>query len=321
MFVLYSSKSIQSFSIENLIPEVMNNRANKSITVQAEIKAPVEMENQIYPCLWFDGKAREAAQFYCSVFENSTITDDNQMAVIFESSGQKFMCLNGGPEFAFNSSISFFVIFSSEEEIDEAWNKLLEGGSVLMPLDKYDWSRRYGWLQDRFGLNWQLSFGTTEESGQKFTPVLMFTGDQNGKAEQAMEFYTSVFEGSSVNGILRYSGNENVIPAAIQHAQFTLGGQHFMAMDSSLPSQASFNEAVSLVVECNSQDKIDYFWDKLTQNGEEVQCGWLKDQFGVSWQIVPSILSSLMSDPARSERVVKAFLQMKKFDIEKLMKA
>lgn len=279
------------------------------------------MKNQVYPCLWFNGNAREAAEFYCSVFDDSVITDDTPLVVNFEASGQKFMCLNGGPEFTFNSSISFFAICKSEEEINRTWNRLLDGSSVLMPLDKYDWSQRYGWLQDRFGLNWQLSFGTIEETGQIFTPVLMFTGEQNGKAEQALRLYTSVFEDSSITGILRYSGNENVIPGAVQHAQFRLGNQCFMAMDSSLPHQSTFNEAVSLVVECDTQKEIDYYWDKLTMNGEEVQCGWLKDQFGVSWQIVPTILDALMSDPARSERVVEAFLKMKKFDIEMLLKA
>lgn len=279
------------------------------------------MKKQIYPCLWFDGNAKEAAEFYCSVFDGSSITADTPLVVNFESAGQKFMCLNGGPEFVFNSSVSFFVICRTEEEIDKAWNKLLEGGSVLMPLDKYDWSKKYGWLQDRFGLNWQFSYGTIEETGQKFTPVLMFTAEQNGKAEQALGFYTSVFEDSAITGIMRYSGNENVIPGAVQHAQFRLGSQFFMAMDSSLPNQACFNEAVSFVVECDTQGEIDYYWNRLTEGGEEVQCGWLKDQFGVSWQIVPAILNELMSDPLRSERVVNAFLKMKKFDIEKLLKA
>jgi predicted 3-demethylubiquinone-9 3-methyltransferase (glyoxalase superfamily) len=90
-------------------------------------------------------------------------------------------------------------------------------------------------------------------------------------------------------------------------------------MDSSLMHNFSFNEAISLVVECNTQKEIDYYWDKLTDEGEEVQCGWLKDRFGVSWQIVPTILNELMSDPSKSQRVIDAFMKMKKFEIDKLI--
>jgi predicted 3-demethylubiquinone-9 3-methyltransferase (glyoxalase superfamily) len=157
--------------------------------------------------------------------------------------------------------------------------------------------------------------------GQKFTPVLMFTGKNNGRAEQAFLFYTSVFEGSGIKGVMRYEKGENEVEGTVKHAQFTLGNQVFMAMDSSLPHQFTFNEAVSLVVDCDTQKEIDYYWGRLTEGGEESQCGWLKDKFGVSWQIVPTILGSLMSDPSRSNRVIQAFLQMKKFNIEKLVNA
>jgi predicted 3-demethylubiquinone-9 3-methyltransferase (glyoxalase superfamily) len=279
------------------------------------------MKNQIYPCLWFDGKAKEAAEFYCEVFDDTAITNDTQMVVTFESAGQKFICLNGGPQFTFNPSVSFFVVCETIEEIDRAWQKLSEGGSVLMPLDKYEWSEKYAWVQDRFGLSWQLSYGKMEDVGQKFSPTLMFTGSKNGMAEQAIRYYISVFEGSGIVGILPYDEGENEIEGAVKHAQFNLGKTVFMAMDSSLPHGFSFNEAVSFVVECETQEEIDYYWNKLSAVPEAEQCGWLKDQYGVSWQIIPAILEKLMSDPSRSERVVNAFLQMKKFDIEKLVNA
>ena len=231
------------------------------------------------------------------------------------------MCLNGGPQFKFNPSVSFFVVCETEAEVDNAWKSLLEGGSVLMPLDKYEWSAKYGWLQDRFGVNWQLSFGKLEDVGQKFSPVLMFTGDQNGKAEQSFQFYTSVFDDSSVKGILRYTKGENEVEGAVKHAQFHLGKYVFMAMDSSFPHHFSFSEAISFVVECETQEEIDYYWDKLSAVPEAEQCGWLKDQFGISWQIVPNILGKLMSDPSKSDRVLQAFLKMKKFEIDKLINA
>jgi predicted 3-demethylubiquinone-9 3-methyltransferase (glyoxalase superfamily) len=275
----------------------------------------------IYPCLWFDGKAKEAAEFYCSVLVDTKITDENNVVVNFESSGQKFMCLNGGPEFTFNPSISFYIICKSEEEIDRLWAKFLEGGSVLMPLDKYEWSRKYGWLSDRYGVNWQLSFGGIEDVSQKISPVLMFTGDQCGKAEQALQFYISIFKNSKVKGIARYLKGENDVEGTVKHAQFILDDKVFMSMDSSFSHQFSFNEAVSFVVECDTQEEIDYYWDRLTEGGEEVQCGWLKDKFGVSWQVVPAVLGQLMSDPSRAERVMTVLLKMKKLEIEKLINA
>ncbi len=190
-----------------------------------------------------------------------------------------------------------------------------------MPLGKYEWSKKYGWVQDHFGVSWQLSIGFMEEVGQKISPQLMFTGAQNGKAEQAIHFYSSVFGNSKLKGIVRYTENENEVEGAVKHAQFSLGSHVFMAMDSSFPHQFGFNEAISLVVDCETQEEIDYFWGKLTEGGKEDQCGWLKDKFGISWQIVPTVLSKLLSDPKKSERVINAFLKMKKFDIEKLMNA
>lgn len=279
------------------------------------------MNNKIYPCLWFNGNAKEAAEFYTSVFKNSEITSENQYVTVFESLGQKFMCLNAGPEFTFNPCISFFVVCETEEETDRIWNSLVKGGEVLMALDKYDWSPKYGWLQDRFGVSWQLGFGKIEDVGQKFTPSLLFTGSQNGRAEDAINYYTSIFKNSKIEGVMKYAEGMGDTVGNIAHAQFRLNDQVFMAMDSSLMHQFSFNEAISLVVDCNDQEEIDYFWNSLTKDGEESQCGWLKDKFGVSWQIVPSILDELMNDPSRSQRVVDAFLKMKKFDIEKLVTA
>ena len=279
------------------------------------------MSYPIYPCLWFDGNAKEAAEFYCTVFPNTVITAENPMVVMFESAGQKFMLLNGGPHFKLNPSVSFYVVFETVAEVDKTWESLFEGGSALMPLDKYDWSEKYGWVQDKFGVNWQLSTGKMEDVGQKFTPSLMFTNAQAGKAEQAVQFYTSVFDGSSVTGIMRYSASDPDIEGTVKHAQFRLGEQVFMAMDSSFPHVFNFNEAISFVVNCETQEEIDYYWEKLSAVPEAEQCGWLKDQFGVSWQLVPNILGKLMSNPSKSERVVNSFMQMKKFDIEKLLQA
>lgn len=259
------------------------------------------MLNLINPCLWFDGRASEAAQFYCSVFNGAKIMSDTPLVAVFEAAGQKFMCLNGGPAFQLNPSISFFVVCETIDEVEQTWAMLLEEGSALMPLGQYDWSERYGWVQDKFGVNWQLSYGKIQEVGQKIVPTLMFTGTQQGRAEEAIQFYMSIFAESSLIGVLRYMSNEGGVEGTVKHAQFRLGKNIFMAMDSSYPHGFEFNEAISLVVECQSQEEIDFYWTQLSTDGQEGQCGWLKDKFGVSWQIVPAILGDLMSDPKKAQ--------------------
>lgn len=279
------------------------------------------MNNSIYPCIWFDGNAKEAAGLYCSAFGDSKITDENPIVVVFETNGQKFMCLNGGPIFKPDPSISFFVNCETPKEVEEIYVKLLVGGSALMPLGTYPWSEKYGWVQDKFGVNWQLFFNENDETKQKFSPCLMFTGDDAGRAEEAIDLYTTIFDNSSTVSISRYEAGEHDLEGLIKHGIFSINGYVVRAMDSSMPHGFSFTEGISLVVECDIQDQLDYFWGKLTDGGEESQCGWLKDKFGVSWQIVPKILAELMSDTERSQRVIAAFMKMKKFDIQKLLDA
>jgi len=275
-------------------------------------------KNEIFPCLWFDGQAKEAAEFYCHLYQDSQVITETPLVVTFKSFGQKFMCLNGGPHFTPNPSISFYVVSESINEVEYYWDQLHDGGKVLMPLDRYDWSEKYGWIQDRYGISWQLSYGKLEEVGQKFSPVLMFTGNQAGKAEDAIRFYTSIFRNSSIVGILKYRKEDPDVEGTVKHAQFRLDGQVMMAMDSSLSHNFGFNEGISLVMECRNQEGIDYFWDHLTVGGEEGRCGWLNDRYGVSWQIVPTILGTLMGNPEKAPRITKAFMQMKKLDIETL---
>jgi predicted 3-demethylubiquinone-9 3-methyltransferase (glyoxalase superfamily) len=273
-----------------------------------------------YPCLWFDGNAKEAAEFYCSVFNKAKLSSVNPIVARFEVDGQYFMCLNGGPKFEKNPSISFYTVCETEEEVETLWNRLSEGGNALMALDSYPWSKKYGWISDKFGVSWQVTMGSIAEVGQKFTPMLMFSGPQAGKASEAIDHYTSIFHPSSV--IIKVPYGEGQAPEGyIMHSRFLLDKNLFMAMDSFVEHKFNFNEGISLVVECESQVQIDHFWNKLTDGGEESMCGWLKDKYGVSWQIVPAVLGKLMSDPERSQRVMNAFMKMRKFDIEALQKA
>ncbi len=280
------------------------------------------MNNNLHPCLWFNGNAKAAAGFYCSLFPESKITADTPMVVNFELSGQKFMGLNAGPQFKFNPSISFFIISESDEEIDELYKQLSDGGMVMMALGKYDWSEYYAFVQDRFGLAWQIMKGKNSDVNQKITAAFLFVGSSFGKAAQAVEFYTKVFPQSSIDGILLYTKEKGDAAGTVKHAQFILDKKVFMAMDGAGAHNFAFNEAISFVVECNNQQEIDFYWNILiADGGQESNCGWLKDKFGVSWQIVPTILGALMGNPAKATRVMQAFMQMKKFDIAALEKA
>jgi predicted 3-demethylubiquinone-9 3-methyltransferase (glyoxalase superfamily) len=277
------------------------------------------MSNSIYPCVWFDGNAEEAAILYSKAFNDTSITLSTPLVVLTNIKGKHFMGLNGGPQHRPNPSISFFNICATEKEIDTAWNLLIEGGMALMPLDTYPWSKKYGWIQDKFGVNWQLSLKEAEEVD--VFPALLFVGEQNGKTKSAIDFYTSLFKNSSIKLIANYEVADGDTTGNIKHAQFYLNGTKFAAMDSSMQHNFHFNEGVSLVVNCDTQEEIDYYWLNLTEGGLEGQCGWCRDAYGVWWQIVPSILPSLMSDPIKAPKVMDAFMKMKKFEIKTIIQA
>ncbi len=279
------------------------------------------MRNQISPFVWLDNQAAEAARFYASTFPGARVLGGSPPVVSVQVGEMKLSLLDGGPQFKPNPSISFFYNCGSEAEIDALWKGLSEGGSALMPLDTYPFARRYGWLADRFGVNWQLILPLAPPR-QKVFPSLMFTQERCGRAEEALRFYTSVFKESSVGTLSRYgAGQAPDREGTLNYGEFSLAGQWFSLMDSAHDHTFTFSEGVSLCVTCEDQPEIDYFWSRLTEGGSEGQCGWLKDRFGVSWQVVPRILQELMADPARSKRVVEAFLAMKKFDIAALLKA
>ena len=238
------------------------------------------------------------------------------MVVNFNLSGEQFMALNGGPMFKHNPSVSFSVICETNDEINMLYEKLVTDGKVMMPLDKYDWSERYAFIQDRFGVAWQLIKGKFSDVNQKISPCFLFVGKSFGQAEAAVKFYSTIFPSSAIEGVLLYPKDAEPMGGTVQHAQFTLDGKVFMAMDGYGEHQFAFNEAMSFVVECETQEEIDFFWNTLTAGGgAESMCGWLKDKFGVSWQIIPKKLGTLMSDPDKAPRVMQALLKMKKPDI------
>jgi predicted 3-demethylubiquinone-9 3-methyltransferase (glyoxalase superfamily) len=295
---------------------------------------------KITPHLWFDKEVREAVEFYTACFPGSKMTNITTLhdtpsgdtdVVSFELAGQPFMAINGGPLFKFNPSASFFVNFDPSRDgnargnLDALWDNLSQGGTALMPLDKYPFSQHYGWVQDRYGLSWQLIL--TNPAGEErpfIVPSLMFVGKVAGKAEQAINFYLSVFKDAKMGTLQSYGAGQ--VPdqeGMVMYADFLLEGQWFAAMDSAYQHDFAFNEAVSWLVQCDTQKEIDYYWSRLSAVPEAEQCGWLKDKYGVSWQISPTVMYEMMANGTRAQidRLTQAFLPMKKLDIEKLIEA
>src|SRR6266487_3940783 len=191
----------------------------------------------ITPHLWFDKEAKEAAQFYTSLLPDSRVTSiitlhdtpsGDSDVVSFELAGQPFMAISAGPLFTFNPSVSFHVKFQTKEEVDAIWEQLSSGGKVLMPLDAYPFSERYGWVEDKYGLSWQVISAGTSNIQQRITPVLMFVGAVCGKTEEAVSFYTSVFHNSNIFFLQRYGkGEEPDKAGTVKYAAFTLEGMEF----------------------------------------------------------------------------------------------
>lgn len=296
------------------------------------------MSNQkIVPHLWFDYQAKEAAEFYTSIFPDSEITNLSTVndtpsgdsdIVSFSLAGFSFMAINGGPNFKFNPLISFMVNFdpskdaNARENLKTLWEQLAEGGTPLMELQEYPFSKLYGWIQDKYGLSWQLILTNPEgEERPIIIPSMMFVQDLAGKAEEASDYYLSVFNGSKRGMLYRYpKGMEPDEEGTIMFTDYMLENQWFVGMDSAQQHDFKFNEAISLLVKCETQEEIDYYWDKLSSDPSAEQCGWLKDPYGVSWQVWPTVMGEMLSkaEGEQKERLTKTFLQMKKFDIDKL---
>lgn len=298
------------------------------------------MRQKIIPHLWFDTQAKEAAAFYASVFPESRVTSISSISgspsgdvdiVAFDVWGQSFMAISAGPLFKFNPSVSFLVNFDpsrmpdARERLDEIWARLSEGGKALMPLDAYPFSKHYGWIQDKYGLSWQLMLTNPEgEERPPIIPSLLFVGTVCGKAEEAVNFYVSTFPDSKIESVNRHpAGTEPDKEGTVMFADFQIAGQRFAAMDSAHKHEFAFNEAVSLMVYCMDQNEIDRYWKALSAVPAAEQCGWLKDKFGLSWQVVPERMDEMMKNGSKEQvaRVTQAFLKMKKFDIAELERA
>jgi predicted 3-demethylubiquinone-9 3-methyltransferase (glyoxalase superfamily) len=289
---------------------------------------------RIVPNLWFDHKAAEAAAFYTDVFPDARITETihyptdglpdfqkefagDVLYVEFEIRGYRFIAINAGPDVTVNPSISFFVNFDPSSDpgarahLDAIWERLSEGGEVLMPLEEYDFSSHYGWVKDKYGITWQLMLTNPASESPFIVPSLMFTEAVQNRASEAIEYYTSVF-GGHVGTVMHYPEDaDSAAAGGVMFGDFELLGQWFAAMDSGVTHGFSFNFGVSLMVECADQAELDTYWSQLSVVPEAEVCGWCADRFGVSWQLVPANLADLMSKPGSYEKL----MSMKKIEV------
>lgn len=293
------------------------------------------MTPAIVPCLWLDSQAEEAARFYLRTFGDGRVLAtshypeslDNPsgkprgsvLTVDFEVLGQRFTALNGGPHFVINPSISFFVHTDTAARTDQLCAELGQGGRQLMPPGSYPWSERYGWVQDRFGVSWQVMTGARAPGVPGIVPCLMFANAQHGRAEEAMKAYTAVFPESRIVQIERY-GADRGPEGKVVHGRFVLAGQDFVAMDSHEARGATFNEGLSFQVMCEDQAEVDRYWERLSAGGRPGVCGWLTDAFGLSWQVVPKSISAWLTsrDTRANDRAFQAVMGMTKLDIAAL---
>lgn len=286
---------------------------------------------KIVPCVWFDGTAEEAANFYATAFPGGRVVSmqryptegllDFQAAmagkplvVDFELGGYRLTAINAGPEFPVNPSVSFMVNFdpaadpAARERLDAVWAALSEGGTALMPLQEYAFSPHYGWIQDRYGVSWQLRLAVPGAQRPFIVPCLMFGHTAQGRAAEALEFYAAALGGTQGTVALRPEGDDAA--GQVLFADFTAFGQWFAAMDA--PGQDfTFTPGVSLILQCAGQEEIDRLWGILSSVPEAEQCGWCADRFGLSWQIVPDNLGELMASPG----AYPALMSMKKIEI------
>lgn len=297
---------------------------------------------KIVPNIWFNRSAEEAGAFYTSVFQGATsivgarypdeVPDWQRdfaggvLTVDLVIDGYEIRLINAGDEFRPNPSISFLLNFdplffggdtdAARARLDEVWAGLAEDGAVLMELGEYPFSRRYGWVQDRYGVSWQLMLPDPEGEQRPFViPQLMFSGRVQNRARQAAELYSSLFEDSGVGFIAEHQEKTGPAEAgSVMFGEFQLAGQRFSMMDSAVEQDFTFSCGVSLEVRCADQEEIDRLWTALSAVPEAEQCGWLEDRYGVCWQIVPEDMGELLDRPGAYERM----LSMKKIVIADL---
>lgn len=280
----------------------------------------------IFGNIWFQEGADEAVELYTSLFEDSEVGDrltyteagqeihgrepGSTMTIDFALAGRQLIALNGGPYVKANPSISLVVSCPSPEEVDRLWEALSPEGKTLMELGEHEWAPRYGWVEDRFGVSWQLSYGGDQAPSEKTVSLsFLFSGDVYRRGREAMEFWTGIFDDSKIGEVFMRPEDSD----AVLWGEMTLAGQPYSVMESPLEHDFGFNDGFSLLVACENQDEIDRYWEALiVDGGQPGPCGWLKDKFGVSWQVAPADLPKMLRDgtPEQARRVTDCFMQV-----------
>lgn len=297
----------------------------------------------IVPHIWCTRNAEDAGAFYASAFQNASSEVESRypaeglpdfqrefagepLTVALTISGTRFTLINAGDEFHPNPSISFLlnfdpVMFDGKEELARAslerlWGRLNDGGTALMELDAYPHSPLYGWVQDRFGVSWQLMLTDPSGAPRPFiTSHLMFAANARGTATEAVEHYLRVFPDAERGTRIHYAQPEgSATTESVLFSDFRLGNRWFAAVDAPMEQDFTFTPGISFEVRCRDQREIDLLWDALSAEPDAEQCGWLVDRFGVSWQVVPDDLGELMTRPGAYQRL----LEMKKIVIADL---
>lgn len=280
---------------------------------------------KIVPNVWCQGNAEEVGRFYSTVLPRATsrvasrypqtgLLDFQQemaglpLTVEVDVDGFEIVLINAGAEFRPNPSISLMLNFdplmfgdetAARAELGAVWRALCEGGRELMPLGEYPFSKRYGWVEDRYGVSWQLMLTDPAGEPRPFViPSLMFGGAAQNRAAEAIDFYAATFDDAAAGGRFPYGVQTGpAAPQALMFGEFRIGEQWFAAMDSGVEQDFSFTCGVSLEVRCADQAEIDRLWEALSAEPRAEQCGWLQDRFGVSWQVVPENMGELMERP------------------------
>lgn len=297
------------------------------------------MTQKIVPNLWFAGDAGEAGEFYSRSLPRTTAhvamrypdelpdfqkgLEGEPVVVELDVAGFRITMINSDDTFHPTPSISFMLNFDSRlfdgdadaarAALDETWAALSDGGQALMPLGEYPFSPHYGWVQDRYGVSWQLMLTDPTGAPRPFVITqIMFSGDAQNKAREAVDFYLSLFDDAAAGMVVEYPEASGTAAAgSVMIGEFRIGEQWFSFMDSNVRHEFGFTPGVSLEIRCVDQGEIDHFWNALSAVPEAEQCGWLVDRYGVSWQVVPESIGELLAKPGAYQRM----LEMKKLVI------
>ncbi|KHK96545.1 hypothetical protein LK09_14450 [Microbacterium mangrovi] len=285
---------------------------------------------RIIPSIWCNDTADDMAALYTDSFPDARVVDSSRypteglldfqqpfagktLTIDLEIGGTRINLINGGPGVDPNPSISFVLNFQpasdpqAREHLDALWALLSDGGTVLMPLDEYPYSARYGWLQDRFGVSWQFMLTRPDADARPFVvPSLMFSDENARLAEPALQTYVALFPDSHRGTTARYPEDaEEGVAGSLMYADALVAGTWLAAMDAPTPQGRTFDIAVSLIATCADQDEIDRLWSVLSRYPDAEQCGWCRDAFGVSWQIVPENMDALLKHPGAFDALMQ----------------